>query len=106
MSLFSFSQSSHSCGLFPLSSFRSLCSVHVESVSEPSSLSHFTAGFASFKVFALVLLPDSLSSIMITRPCNVYPLTPHFYIVKLGFTGVYIIFALNIDCGCQLESPR
>ena len=21
-----------------------------------------------------------------------YPLTPHFYIVKLGFTGVYIIF--------------
>ena len=28
---------------------------------------------------------------MITSPCNVYPLTPHFYIVKLGFTGVYII---------------
>ena len=26
--------------------------------------------------------------------CNVYPLTPHFYIVKLGFTGVYIIFLL------------
>ena len=32
---------------------------------------------------------------MITSPCNVYPLTPHFYIVKLGFTGVYIIFALK-----------
>ena len=28
--------------------------------------------------------------IMITCPCYVYPLTPHFYIVKLGFTGVYI----------------
>ena len=28
--------------------------------------------------------------IMITSPCNVYPLTPHLYIVKLGFTGVYI----------------
>ena len=27
-------------------------------------------------------------------PCNEYPLTPHFYIVKLGFTGVYIIFLL------------
>ena len=30
------------------------------------------------------------------------PLKPHFYIVKLGFTGVYIIFlisAQNIDCG-------
>ena len=24
---------------------------------------------------------------MKTRPCNVYPLTPHFYIVKVGFTG-------------------
>ena len=26
-----------------------------------------------------------------TCPCNEHPLTPHFYIVKLGFTGVYII---------------
>ena len=32
------------------------------------------------------------SLIRITCPCNVYPLTPHFYIVKLGFTGLYIIF--------------
>ena len=30
--------------------------------------------------------------IRITCLCNVDPLTPHFYIVKLGFTGVYIIF--------------
>ena len=28
--------------------------------------------------------------IMITCPCNAYPLKPHFYIVKLGFTGVYM----------------
>ena len=37
------------------------------------------------------------------------PLQPHFYIVKLGFTGVYIIFlisAQNIDCGYTLEPPR
>ena len=27
-----------------------------------------------------------------TCPCNEDPLTPHLYIVKLGFTGVYIIF--------------
>ena len=27
-----------------------------------------------------------------TSPCNEDPLTPHFYIVKLGFTGVYIFF--------------
>ena len=37
---------------------------------------------------------------------NFDPLKPHFYIVKLGFTGVYIIFlisAQNIDCGYSLE---
>ena len=27
-----------------------------------------------------------------TSPCNEYLLTPHFYIVKLGFTGVYLTF--------------
>ena len=26
---------------------------------------------------------------------NVDPLKPHFYIVKLGFTGVYIIFLIS-----------
>ena len=31
-------------------------------------------------------------NIMKTCPCNEHPLTPHFYIGKLGFTGVYIIF--------------
>ena len=25
-----------------------------------------------------------------TSPCNEHPLTPHFYIAKLGFTGVFI----------------
>ena len=40
--------------------------------------------------------------IMKTCPCNVYPLEPHFYIVKLGFAGVYLFFLFllqNIDCG-------
>ena len=39
---------------------------------------------------------------------NFDPLKPHFYIVKLGFTGVYIIFlisAQNIDCGYSLGPP-
>ena len=39
---------------------------------------------------------------------NFDPLKPHFYIVKLGFTGVYNIFlisAQNIDCGYSLEPP-
>ena len=47
--------------------------------------------------------------IMKTRLYNVDPLKPHFYIVKLGFTGVYIIFLFllkNIDCGYSLEPPR
>ena len=37
------------------------------------------------------------------------PLKPHIYIVKLGFTGVYIIFLFllkNIDLGYLLEPPR
>ena len=47
----------------------------------------------------------------ITKTClyNFDPLRPHFYIVKLGFAGVQVIFlisAQNIDCGYSLEPPR
>ena len=57
------------------------------------------------------LLFFSLCSYCITKTClyNFDPLKTHFYIVKLGFTGVYIIFqtsAQNIDCGYSLEPPR
>ena len=49
--------------------------------------------------------------ISITKTClyNFDNHKPHFYIVKLGFTGVYIIFlifAQIIDCGYSLEPPR
>ena len=49
--------------------------------------------------------------VYITKTClyNFDPLKSHFYIVKLGFTGVHIIFlipAQNIDCGYSLEPPR
>ena len=42
--------------------------------------------------------------LVITKTClyNTDPLKPHFYIVQLRFTGIYIIFlifAQNIDCG-------
>ena len=50
-----------------------------------------------------------LFSITKTYLYNSDPLKPHFYIVKLGFIGVYIIFlipAKNIDCGYSLEPPR
>ena len=36
------------------------------------------------------------------------PLKPHFYIVKLGFTKVYIMFLISaqkIYCGYYLEPP-
>ena len=55
-------------------------------------------------VFFMLLLP-----IMKTCLYSFDPLKPHFYIVKLGFTGVYIIFlisAQNIDYGYSLELPR
>ena len=35
-----------------------------------------------------------IRSITKTRLYNFDPLKPHFYIVKLGFTGVYIIFLI------------
>ena len=49
------------------------------------------------------------TNIMRTYLYNFDPLKPHFYIRKLGFTGVYIIFlisAQNIDYGYSLEPPR
>ena len=53
----------------------------------------------------------SSTSNIITKTClyNIDPLKPHFYIVKLGFTGLYIIFLIsvqNIDFGYSLEPPR
>ena len=44
-----------------------------------------------------------------TRLYNFDPLKPHFYIVKLRFIGVYIIFLIllkNINCGYSLELPH
>ena len=47
----------------------------------------------------------------ITKTClyNFDPLKPHFYIVKLGYTGYtlfFLISARNIDCEYSLEPPR
>ena len=49
--------------------------------------------------------------VLITKTClyNCDPCKPLFYIIKLGLTGVYIIFlisAQNIDCGYSLEPPQ
>ena len=44
-----------------------------------------------------VCFPTLSLKIYITKTClyNIDPLKPHFYIVKLGFTGVYIIFLVS-----------
>ena len=37
------------------------------------------------------------------------PLIPHFYIEKLGYAGVYLVFLFlfqNIDCKYSLEPPH
>ena len=71
------------------------------------------SGFSGFRPPLMNNRLDRLdiSEIFITKTClyNFDPLKPHFYIVKLGFTGVFIIFIIllkNIDCGYLLEPPR
>ena len=52
--------------------------------------------------------PHTESVIMKTCLYNFDPLKPHFYMAKLGFTGlniIFLIFAQNIDCGYSLEPP-
>ena len=49
------------------------------------------------------------SAITKTRLYNFDPLKPHFYIVKLGFTGVYISFLISAQkhgLWYSLEPPR
>ena len=63
-----------------------------------------TNGLNSFTILKVIYI----LSITKTYLYNFDPIKPHFYIVKLGFTGVYIIFlisAQNIDCGYSLEPP-
>ena len=67
--------------------------------------------YYSCVVMVLLLMPRESCASCIRKTClyNGYPIKPHFYIVKLGFTGVYIIFhisAQKIDCGYSLEPPR
>ena len=40
---------------------------------------------------------SNVRNLVITKTClyTFDPLKPHFYIVKLGFTGVYIIFLIS-----------
>ena len=77
------------------------------SIFQSQLVSHLWTRWSSnyFTAWACLIVLD----ITKTRLYNYDPLKPHFYIVKLGFTVVYIIFlisAQNIDCGYSLEPPR
>ena len=64
--------------------------------------------FESLSLRSKCFLLEHARNIMKTCLYNFDPLKAHFYIVKLGFTGVYISFlisAQNIDCGYSLEPP-
>ena len=71
---------------------------------------HLLARLCSF-FFCVCFFAPALAgrlSITKTRLYNFDPLKPHFYIVKLGFTGVYIIFlifARKHECEYSLEPP-
>ena len=45
----------------------------------------------------IISTPKFTYSLSIMKTClyNFDPLKPHYYIVKLGFTGVYIIFLIS-----------
>ena len=51
--------------------------------------------FIECKIFVIATLYPNLLHITKTYPYNFDPLKPHLYIVKLGFTGVYIIFLIS-----------
>ena len=60
-------------------------------------------------MFTGVVIDNGQRKYGITKTClyNFAPLKPHFYIEKLGFTGVTTLFFLfllkNMDCGNSLE---
>ena len=68
----------------------------------------YSTGDTAWMFFFFFFFFCSIGHITKTYLYNFDPLKPHFYIVKLGFTGVYIIFLIsvqNIDCGYSLEPP-
>ena len=74
---------------------------------------HFLLLYSSMPSFRMLsntfIINCQVTFIRKTCPCHKYPLKPHFYIVKLGYAGVYLfsLFLLqNIDCGYSLEPPR
>ena len=53
-----------------------------------------TSGLEATFFARITKLEVTIRNIRKTCPCNVYmyPLNPHFYLVKLGFTGEFLFF--------------
>ena len=77
----------------------------LSSVIHPSSLYYVWLSLIDYlvrylgipiKLFIYKYIIEDIQEISITKTClhNFDPIKPHFYIVKLGFTGVYIIFLI------------
>ena len=71
-----------------------------EKIFEPdfASVNHGKAAFGNFFDCDLSILMSVQNFIEIITKTYLYnfdPLKPHFYIVKLGFTGVYVIFLIS-----------
>ena len=82
-----------------------MCTIYVVKTKAPLFSHLQKSGFLMTRLVSYKIIKN----ITKTSPCNEDPRIPHFYIVKLGFTGVYIIFLFllyNIDCGYSLEPPH
>ena len=82
------------------------CVEHIKSAQNVVSVHCLWLSFIS----SLVKTKYKIIPSYITKsyPYNFDPLKPHLLyckIVKLGFTGVYIILLINIDCEYSLETP-
>ena len=58
---------------------------------------HFLSGSMSVHLNILTSTGSTFYEWFITKTClyNFDSLKPHFYVVKLGFTGVYILFLIS-----------
>ena len=72
-----------------------LLAVHVLSCSLFYSVPLLKFFLVCASVISYVAFVEPLFAITKTCLYNVDPLKPHFYIVKLGFTGVYIIILMS-----------
>ena len=75
---------------------RTIKQYHIYSVKSRQTDSEFWADFGVKLTIRWVKISAAIwKNIMKTCLYNFDPLKPHFYIVKLGFTGVYIIFHIS-----------